>query len=258
MLIDSHCHLQLIDYAALGQSLETVLQQAKEAGVEKMLCVGTTLEDRTAILKIAESAPNIYASIGLHPNEVVEKEPDVADLLQLLNHPKIIATGETGLDYYRPDQDNHYQKTRFITHIQAAKATKKPLIIHTRQAREDTIAILKAENAREVGGVFHCFTEDWDMAEKALDLGFHISLSGIVTFKNAVELQQVAQKIPLDRLLIETDAPYLAPVPYRGKINQPAYVRRVAEYIAELKGVSFHDLSRQTTDNFKRLFLKAA
>ena len=258
MFIDSHCHLQLIDYAELGQSLEGVLQQAKEAGVEKMLCVSTTLEDREAILKIVESAPNIYASLGLHPNEIIKKEPEISDLLRLVDHPKIIAIGETGLDYYRTEADNHYQKARFIVHIQAAKISKKPLIIHTRQAKNDTLAILKSEKAIDAGGVFHCFTEDWETAEKALDLGFYISLSGIVTFKNAVELKQVAKKVPLDHLLIETDAPYLAPVPYRGKINQPAYVKQVAEYIAELREVSLETLSRQTTDNFNRLFLKEA
>jgi TatD DNase family protein len=256
MLIDSHCHLHLINYQQLGDSLESVLLRAKEAGVSEMLCVSTTLVDRAEILKIAENTP-VYASIGLHPNEVVDKEPSVEELLALADHPKIIAIGETGLDYYSAEENNHYQKERFIHHIAAAKASAKPLIIHTRQARQDTLAVLKAEKASDVGGVMHCFTEDWETAKKAMEMNFYISLSGIVTFKNAVELQDIAKKMPLDRLLIETDSPYLAPIPHRGKVNQPCYVRLVAEYIAALRGISLEDVARQTTNNFRRLFLKS-
>jgi len=256
MLIDSHCHLHLIDHQQLGDTLENTLLRAKEAGVTEMLCVSTTLIDRAEILKIAENT-GVYASIGLHPNEPVDQEPSIEALLALADHPKIIAIGETGLDYYRSEENNDYQKERFIRHIAAAKTSSKPLIIHTRQAREDTLAILKAEKASEVGGVMHCFTEDWETASKAMDMNFYISLSGIVTFKNAVELQAIAKKMPLDRLLIETDSPYLAPIPHRGKINQPCYVKLVAEYIAALRGISFEEIASQTTDNFRRLFLKS-
>lgn len=217
MLIDSHCHLNMIDYKSLGVDLDSVIQSAGQNGVEHMLCVGTVLEDTPNILAIAEKYPEVSGSVGLHPNETIEKEPSHEYLVSLATHPKIVAIGETGLDYYRSEGDHQWQQDRFRVHIQAAKVCRKPLIIHTRQARKDTLDILKEEQARSVRGVFHCFTEDWETAKSALDLDFFISFSGIVTFKNATELQAVARKVPLDRLLIETDSPFLAPVPHREK-----------------------------------------
>ncbi len=258
MLIDSHCHLNMIDTQALGSDLDTLVREATEAGVEHMLCVGCGLHrDAAAILKIIEGYDNISGSVGLHPDEQIAQEPTLADLLALADHPKIIALGETGLDYYRlGDQSPSpaIQQARFAMHIEASKITKKPLIIHTRKAKADTIALMRSEQANDAGGVMHCFTEDWEMASKALDLGFYISFSGILTFKNALDLQEVAKKVPLDRLLIETDAPYLAPVPYRGKINQPAYVKEVAHCLAKLRDTSFETIANHTRDNFYQLF----
>ncbi len=257
MLIDSHCHLNRIDYQALGSDLDSIVREAREAGVEHMLCVGCALhKDAAAIRAIIERFDTISGSVGLHPDEPVDQEPTLEDLLALADHPKIVALGETGLDYYRLSDQNPspaLQQARFALHIEASKITKKPLIIHTREAKADTIALMRSEQAAQAGGVMHCFTEDWDMASKALDLGFYISLSGIVTFKNAIDLQSVAKKVPLDRLLIETDAPYLAPVPYRGKINQPAYVKEVALFLASLRSISFEELAEHSTRNFYQL-----
>ncbi len=220
-----------------------------------MLCVGTELARTAETLSLIEQYDCLSGSIGLHPDEVVPEEPTWAQLVALANHPKVIAIGETGLDYYRPDNPTALlQQARFAAHIEAAKHCQKPLIIHTRAAKADTLALLKSERAQEVGGIIHCFTEDKETAFRALDLGFYISFSGIITFKNALDLQAVAQKVPLDRLLIETDSPYLAPVPYRGQINQPAYVRAVAECVAALRGVPFELIAEQTTQNFYTLF----
>lgn len=252
MLIDSHCHLQMLDLAALGTDLASVLQAATYNGVEHMLCVSTVLTELPAVFAIAEQYSEVSASVGLHPNEKLETEPSVQDLLGLAVHPKVIAIGETGLDYYRIESGQQWQQERFERHIEASKLCNKPLIIHTRQARKDTISMLKA--AGDVRGVIHCFTEDWDTAKAALDLGFYISFSGIVTFKNALDLQAVAKKVPLDRLLIETDAPFLAPVPHRGKINQPSYVKHVAEFLAQLRGDIFENIASKTTHNFYCLF----
>jgi TatD DNase family protein len=254
MLIDSHCHLNLIDYAALGMNINAVVRAALDNDVLHMLCVGTNLKESEAVIRIAEQFPEVSASIGLHPNETVETEPTFDELVALAGHPKVIAIGETGLDYYRTEASQDWQHARFKTHIEVAKATKKPLIVHTRNARKDTLAILKAERANECGGVLHCFTEDWDTASAALDLDFYISFSGIVSFKNAIDLQAVAKKVPLDRILIETDSPWLAPIPYRGKINQPAYVKHVGEFLADLRGATFEEIAKQTTQNFYRLF----
>ena len=260
MLVDSHCHLNLINYEALGSNLEQVLKAAQEASIEHLLCVGTTLSDQEEILKLIEPYTYISASIGLHPTEQPQQEePTVEFLCSAAKHPKIKAIGETGLDYCRTDDPKETsiktQENRFAVHIEAAKKTQKPLIIHTRQAKKETIALMQAEGAREIGGVMHCFTEDWETAFKALDLGFYISFSGIVTFKNAIDLQSVAKKVPLDRLLIETDSPYLAPVPYRGKINQPAYVKEVALFLANLRSISFESIAEYTTHNFRTLFM---
>ncbi len=253
-LVDSHCHLNCLDLTEHAGELDVALLAAKDVGVQHMLCVCIDLENFPAVLAIAEQHDNITASVGLHPTERSGQEPEVEDLVRLSDHPKVVAIGETGLDYYRCTDDNAWQRERFLRHIEAAKMVQKPLIIHSRAAKEDTLSILRAEEAWDVKGVMHCFTEDWDMAKKAIDLGFYISFSGIVTFRNAVELKEVAQKVPLDRMLIETDSPYLAPTPHRGKPNEPAYVRFVAEHIAELRGVPVEEIAEQTTANFFELF----
>lgn len=250
VLVDSHCHLNMIDYAALESDVDTVIQAAKSNDVQHMLCVGTLLTDVQANLTLAEKYDTISISVGLHPNELVEHEPTIEELVALASHPKVVAIGETGLDYYRSEGDVQWQQDRFRVHIQVAKELTKPLIIHTRQARADTVAILKEEQSLDSRGVLHCFTEDWDMAKQVLDIGFYISFSGIVTFKNAVELQEVAKRVPLDRMLIETDSPFLAPLPYRGKINQPAYVKQIAEFLATLRGIPFETIAEKTTQNF--------
>jgi len=244
----------MLDLAEFSGSLDKVLEAARDNQVKYMLCVGTTLEDKSEILAIADRYEGVSASVGLHPNEIATKEPSVDELLQLADHPKIVAIGETGLDYYRTEEKQPWQLKRFRTHIVAAKQCRKPLIIHSRAARADTLKLLKEEDAQGVGGVFHCFTEDWETARQALDLGFYISFSGIVTFKNAADLQEVARRIPIDRLLIETDAPYLAPVPHRGKRNQPSFVKYVAECLAELRNESFERVAEQTTKNYLELF----
>lgn len=254
MLVDSHCHLNLIDYAALGMDMNAVVRAALDNGIEHMLCVGTNHTENKAVITIATEYPEVSASIGIHPNEILKIEPTLDELMSLATHPKVIAIGETGLDYFRTDAAQPWQHARFKTHIEVAKAIKKPLIVHTRNARKDTIAILKANRASDCRGVLHCFTEDWDTASAALDLDFYISFSGIVTFKNAVELQAIAKRVPIERILIETDSPWLAPMPYRGKINQPAYVKHVAEFIANLREVSFEEIAKHTTQNFYRLF----
>lgn len=255
-LIDSHCHLHSIDLSEFDQNLDNVLKKAHEAGVDRMLCVCIELEDVPELYKIADKYNNVYISAGLHPNSEVTIEPDQKKLLSLAHHPACIAIGETGLDYYRTEGEKaiESQRQRFREHIRAAKQSSKPLIIHTRQAVDDTISVMIEENASDIGGVIHCFTESWDMASKALDLGFYISFSGIVTFKNAVELHDVAKKVPLDRILIETDSPYLAPVPFRGKQNHPALVKHVATAISELRGIDFESVAQQTTENFYQCF----
>ena len=255
-LVDTHCHLHWLTEAH-NAPLDTLMSNAKEAGVEYFLCVAITLDDVPTILALAEQHQNVYASVGLHPNEVREQEPTLAELVTMAQHPAVIAIGETGLDYYRTEGDHAPQQARFRTHIQAAKEAKLPLIIHTREAREDTIKILRKEGAEQVRGIMHCFTEDVAMAEQAMELGFYISLAGIVTFKNATTLHEVAKAVPLERLLLETDCPYLAPVPFRGKPNQPAYVKYVAEKIAELKNISVEAVAEQTTENFFTLFPRA-
>jgi len=223
-------------------------------GVDYALCAGVSLERFPGILAIAEAHPGIFASVGVHPDGEEGEEPSEQRLMDLAAHPKVVAIGETGLDYYRLQGDLEWQRERFRTHIRAAKKVGKPLIIHTRSAADDTLAVLKEEGAEAVGGVFHCFTENAAMAQAALDMGFYISLSGIVTFKNAVDLKEVAKMVPLERLLVETDSPYLAPVPHRGKLNQPAFVRHVAEEITSLRNIPLSELAAATTNNFFRLF----
>lgn len=256
MLIDSHCHLNLLDLTDFNQDMDEVIGQAKQHDVGHFLCVCVELDDFPILCQLAERYPEVSISVGLHPNNEVDKEPDAAQLIQLAQHPACIAIGETGLDYYRVEtkEQQAAQRQRFAAHIAAARQSSKPLIIHTRQAAEDTILVMRQEKAEEIGGVMHCFTEDWDVARRALELNFYISLSGIVTFKNATALQEVAKKIPLERLLIETDAPYLAPVPHRGQQNHPALVKYVAQALSELRQESYETIAAQTTANFYRCF----
>lgn len=251
MLVDSHCHL---DFPELAGRLPEVLDNMRANGVTAALCVSVTLEDFPKVLALAEAHPHLYASVGVHPDYPDLREPAVAELVELAQHPKVVAIGETGLDYYRLDGDLEWQRERFRVHIRAARECGKPLIIHTRSASADTLRLMREEGAAAAGGVMHCFTESWEVAQGALELGFHISFSGIVTFKNARDLKEVARRVPLDRLLIETDSPYLAPVPHRGQTNQPGWVRHVAEEVSRLQGCSFDEVARSTTANFYKLF----
>lgn len=257
MLIDSHCHLDRIDLKPYQDDFGCFMRQAKNSGIEHLLCIAIDLEAYPAMLELISGYPEISVSVGVHPNVQSGKDPDIAELVALAMPDKVIAVGETGLDYFRSEGDLGWQQQRFRNHIQAAKIVKKPLVIHTREARDDTLRILKEENAADVGGIIHCFTEDWAFAQKAMDLNFYISFSGIVTFNNAAAIKDVAQKIPADRFLIETDSPYLAPAPFRGKPNYPIYVRQVAEYIAGLRNTSFEEIAALSTDNFYRLFKMA-
>ncbi|OGT36204.1 MAG: hypothetical protein A3F11_06575 [Gammaproteobacteria bacterium RIFCSPHIGHO2_12_FULL_37_14] len=255
-LVDSHCHLHLLDLSTAGNNLSAVMERAKNQDIQYILNVSVKLKEFPIIYDISQSYSNVGMSVGVHPNEQ-DEIVDVETLVELGKVPAVIAIGETGLDYFRSTGDLNWQHERFRTHIQAAKQLRKPLIVHTRQAKGDTIRIMQEEHADEVGGVMHCFTEDWLMAKQALDLGFYISFSGIVTFKNAIEIQEVAKKVPLDRMLIETDAPYLAPEPHRGKPNEPAYVRHTAEYLAKSRGISMDKFAEQTSTNFFSLFTGA-
>lgn len=255
MFVDSHCHL---DFPELREGLPVLLEQMQEHQVTHALCVAVTLQGLPGVLEVASSSPHLFASVGIHPDYEDVEEATVQELVALADHPKVVAIGETGLDYYRLEGDLEWQRERFRTHIRAAKEVGKPLIIHTRSAAEDTIRILQEEDAKAVGGVMHCFTESWEVAQQAMDLGFLISFSGIVTFKNALALKEVAQKIPMDAMLIETDSPYLAPVPFRGKSNHPALVKYVAEEIARLRQVSVEEIGHATTHNFFGRFLAPA
>jgi TatD DNase family protein len=255
MLVDSHCHL---NFHELADNLEEVLENMRRNEVSHALCVGVRLEDFPQILALAEQYPYIFASVGVHPDNKVEAEPTQARLVELAQHPRVVAIGETGLDYYRLKGDLEWQRKRFRVHIRAAIESGKPLIIHTREAAQDTLRIMAEEGAEKIGGVMHCFTETLEVARAAMAMNFYISFSGIVTFKNAVQLKDVASRIPLERMLIETDAPYLAPVPYRGKPNQPAYVKYVAEEIAALRGITPEQIAMATTANFHRLFKTAS
>ena len=251
MLVDSHCHLNFPELAA---DIDRVLARMVENQVTHALCVSVTLEDFPAVLDLAERHANIYASVGIHPDSQGVREADPDELVRLADHPRVVAIGETGLDYFRLKENLDWQRERFRRHIRAARLSGKPLIIHTRDAAADTIRLMREEGADRAGGVMHCFTESWETAAAALDLGFHISFSGIVTFKNAKALKEVARKVPMNRMLIETDCPYLAPVPYRGKVNEPAYVKHVAEEIARLRELSWTEVALATSENFFRLF----
>jgi TatD DNase family protein len=255
MLVDSHCHL---DFPELKSDLDAVLSRMSANGVTHALTISTTLATFPAVREVADAGPNVWCSAGVHPDERGDgREATVDELLAMADDPKVVAIGETGLDYFRVEGDTGWQRERFRTHIRAARRAGKPLVIHTRAAAEDTLRLMREEGAEEAGGVMHCFTETLDVAEAAIALGFHISFSGIVTFKNAAALREVARQVPLERMLVETDSPYLAPVPHRGKSNQPAFVRHVAEEIARLRGIAFEEVARRTSENFFRLFRHA-
>ena len=252
-IIDSHCHIDRVDLDQFGGSMESMLAHAKDLSVEEFLCVCIDLEHFDDVFSLAKSHQQIYASVGVHPVEQEGKDPSVEELLALADHEKIIAIGETGLDYFHVKNDTaDWQRERFRRHIAASNQSGKPMIIHTREAKADTIEIMQQEQAQ--AGVMHCFSEDWETAKAALDLGFYISFSGIITFKSAADLREVAKKVPADRLLVETDSPYLTPVPYRGRANSPAYTYYVAEKLAEIRGVSVDNIAQQTTQNFNDLF----
>ena len=263
MFVDSHCHLS---FPELASQLPQIRQAMAEAGVDRALCICTTLEEFESVHALAMQFDNFWASAGVHPDNEGIAEPSVAKLLELAARPKVVAIGETGLDYYQMEErkggrsisDLEWQRDRFRVHIRAAQQTGKPLVIHTRQASADTLAILKEEGedgtGKAAGGVFHCFTETAEVARAALDLGFYISFSGILTFKKAQDLRDVAAFVPLDRMLIETDSPYLAPVPYRGKTNNPSYVPYVAQQIAQLRNLPVETIAKATSDNFETLF----
>lgn len=255
MYVDSHCHLNFPDLAG---DLDAVLERGRNNGVTHMLCVAVNLENFPEVLSLAERHAHVFASVGVHPDHPLDREPSVEELVSLARHPKVVAIGETGLDYFRSEGDLEWQRTRFRTHIRAAREAGKPLIVHTREAAEDTLKIMAEEGAGEAGGVMHCFTETAEVARRAMEMNFLISFSGIVTFKNALQIKEVAQQVPLARMLIETDSPYLAPVPFRGKTNEPAFVKHVAEEIARLRGISTAEVGAATTQNFFELFRIAA
>ena len=253
MYVDSHCHL---NFPELAQELPEILQRMQTNQVTHALVVSVNMPEWPGLIELVEPHGHLWASVGVHPDYEDTPDPSEAELVQLATHPKVVAIGETGLDYYRLSEPLDWQRERFRRHIRAARQAKLPLIIHTRQSVDDTLRILREENAAEVGGVMHCFTESWEMAQAAIDLNFYISLSGIVTFKNAGVVHEVGTRIPLDRLLIETDSPYLAPVPHRGKRNDPSKVIHVAEKIAELKGITAAEVAKASTENFFKLFNK--
>jgi TatD DNase family protein len=253
MFVDSHCH---VNFPELAAQMPDILERMKNNGVGRALCVSVNLPDWPGLLKLVEQHDELYASVGVHPDYEDTIEPTVEDLIERSNHPKVIAIGETGLDYFRLTGDLSWQRERFRRHIRAARHTQLPLIIHTRSSSQDTLDIMKEEGAQEARGVMHCFTESWEVAQASMDLGFYISFSGIVTFKKATELQEVARRMPLDRILIETDSPYLAPVPHRGKLNDPSKVVHVAEMIAMLRSTTTQEIEVASTNNFFNLFNK--
>ncbi|MBX2857438.1 MAG: TatD family hydrolase [Cellvibrionaceae bacterium] len=257
MLVDSHCHLDRLNLEHHDNQLASAVKAATNAGVGAMLCVCISESNKNAVLEIAEQFPQIVASVGVHPCDVQGDPTSELALKQWADHPRVVALGETGLDYYHSKDFVSQQRESFARHLRVAGELGLPVIVHTRDAREDTLALISEHGNAESAGVLHCFTEDWSMARRAMDLNYYISISGIVTFKNAEALREVVKQVPLERLLVETDSPYLAPIPYRGKSNEPAYVRAVAEYIAELKGVSYATLVEVTGSNFFRLFSTA-
>ena len=254
MLIDSHCHLDRLDLSAHNGSLDNALNAARARGVRKFLCIGVDASNAPVVKQLAEQYDDVWCSVGIHPLDLSRSEPtDLAWLLKALDHPRVVAVGETGLDYHYEPTTAPEQQTSFRYHLEAARHTGKPVVVHTRAAREDTLMLLREADLPQAG-VLHCFTEDWEMAKEALDMGYYISLSGIVTFRNADALREVARQVPVDRLLVETDSPYLAPVPHRGKPNEPQFVCEVADFLAELRGETREALWASTTANFHRLF----
>ena len=257
MFIDSHCHLDRLKLDDYDGNLDQLIAAARKAKVSKMLCVSVDLDNVADCVALADKYDDVVASVGVHPLDCKEGVPDISSLNQYVSHPKVVAIGETGLDYYYSGDNKSIQQTSFINHLTLAKAESLPVIIHTRDARDDTLQLMKEYGCADSTGVLHCFTESWDMAKAALDMNYYISISGIVTFRNASALRDVVKTLPMDRLLIETDAPYLAPVPHRGKSNEPRFVADVAYFVADLKGVSVEELASQTSDNFYRLFTRA-
>lgn len=257
MLVDSHCHLDKLDLSSYGGDLSAAIAAAHERGIEKILCIGIDMENIDGVVSLADQYENVFASAGVHPLYQESREPTLQELVSIAEHPKVIGIGETGLDYFYCEGDMGWQQDRFVTHIEAAVQTQLPLIVHTRGAKQDTLAMLKQHGKDKLRGVLHCFTEDLDMAKQAVDMGFYISISGIVTFRNATELRDVVKALPLESLLVETDAPWLAPVPHRGKKNEPQYVVEVAQKVADEKGVSLQQVAQVTTENFYNLFSKA-
>lgn len=254
MLIDSHCHLDRLDLTPYNGSLDALLDAARGRGVGKFLCIGVDADNAATVQQLADSHADVFCSVGIHPLDLKDgKATDLVWLLERLQHPRTVAIGETGLDYHYQPELAEQQKASFAIHLEAAKQTGKPVVIHTRAARQDTLEMLREADLANAG-VLHCFTENWEMARAALDMGYYISLSGIVTFRNADALREVARQVPADRLLVETDSPYLAPVPHRGKSNEPQFVCEVAAFLAELRGEALEHFREQTTDNFHRLF----
>jgi len=254
MFFDSHCHLDRIDLAEFDNDFDRLLQAAADEGVTRMLCIGVDLDSFESMYQRIGDYEQVFCSAGVHPDYDDVAEPSVDQLCELAERDKVVAIGETGLDYFHQSGDLDWQRQRFVTHIEAARSCGLPLIIHTRDAREDTLELLRRHKADAVGGVLHCFTEDWEMARAAIDLGFYISISGIVTFQQAQNVRDMAQRIPLEWLLIETDAPWLSPAPFRGKTNHPGRVRLVAEKLAEIRGESLQTLAEATYANASRLF----
>lgn len=254
MLVDSHCHL---NFPELADNMPDIRQAMTDHHVGHALCISVNLREYPQVLAVADAYDNFYATVGVHPDYEDEPPLSVDQLVELAKNPKVVGIGETGLDYFRLTGDLEWQRERFRVHIRAAIQAGKPLIIHTRSAAEDTLRIMREERAELVGGVMHCFTESLEVATQAIAMGFYISFSGIVTFKNALSLKEVAKEVPLDRILVETDSPYLAPVPFRGKTNQPAYVKYVAEEVARLRGITYEELAAATSENFFRLFKHA-
>ncbi|GBU09252.1 DNase [Gammaproteobacteria bacterium] len=252
--IDSHCHLDRIDLSEFNHDFSKLISNATASNVSHILCVSISLDKWQAMADLVAPFENIFLSVGVHPSEIKASLPSYAEIFNYAQDSRVIAIGETGLDYHYGLDAKINQQAAFIMQIEAAIKLNKPLIIHTRSAQKDTLAIMKEHNARDSSGVMHCFTEDWDMAKQCLDLGFYISFSGIISFKNAAQIREVAQKMPLDRVLIETDAPYLAPHPHRGKINQPAWVKYVAQALADVRQISLEEIATATSHNFKELF----
>jgi len=258
MFVDSHCHLDRLDLSARNNSLTEVLEAAAERNVSRMLCVAIDMQLFPEMYSKVAALDNVFASVGVHPLHVEQELIEIEQLMKYAADPKIVALGETGLDYFYQKDNVEQQQESFIRHLKASAQSRLPVIVHTREAREDTINLLKQYADTEVGGVLHCFTESWEMARQALDLNYSISFSGIITFRNAAELREVVRQVPLENILIETDAPYLTPVPFRGKPNEPQYVVEVAQCVADIKGISIEQVAEITTANFDRIFPKAA